>query len=328
MAKLGYRTFDEMIGAANRLKMREGITHWKAKTLDFSDLFHSPHVDHDIHHTGKQDHGLELALDNRLLELAAPALERGEPVEIDLPIQNINRTVGTILGNEISRKYGLEGLPDDTIRIHFAGSAGQSLGAWLPRGITITVDGDANDYVGKGLSGGKVIVRVPPGSTFEPEKTIIAGNVLLYGATGGEAYFHGMVGERFCVRNSGAQAVVEGVGEHGCEYMTGGRAIILGSTGRNFAAGMSGGIAYVLDEDGSFPTHINNTMVDLDPLDDEDVEYIQRMLRRHFKHTRSRKADDVLRKWEKVAPKFVKVFPREYKQALADLAREAEQSDG
>ncbi|MBW2243998.1 MAG: glutamate synthase large subunit [Deltaproteobacteria bacterium] len=328
MAQLGYSRFDDMIGQVKRLKMRDGITHWKAKTLDLSDLFHKPDVDHDIRHTGTQDHGLAQALDNQLLELARPALERGEAVEIDLPIQNTNRTVGTILGNEVSRKYGLEGLPDDTIQIRLSGSAGQSIAAWLPKGITITVDGDANDYAGKGLSGGKLIVRVPAGSTFEPGEAIIAGNVLLYGATGGEAYFHGMVGERFCVRNSGAHAVVEGVGEHGCEYMTGGRAIILGPTGRNFAAGMSGGIAYVLDEDGTFRSHINNAMVDLDPLDDEDVEYIQRMLRRHFQHTRSRRADDVLRKWEKVAPKFVKVFPQEYKQALADLAGEAVQSDG
>ncbi len=236
--------------------------------------------------------------------------------------------MGTILGCEVSRKYGLEGLPDDTINIRFSGSAGQSLAAWLPRGITIAVDGDANDYVGKGLSGGKVIVRAPQVSTFDPFENIIAGNVILYGATGGEAFLNGVVGERFCVRNSGAEAVVEGVGEHGCEYMTGGRAIVLGRTGRNFGAGMSGGIAYVLDESGDFPEMINNEMLDLDPLDDEDVEYIQRMLRRHFQLTRSQRADDILRKWEKMAPKFVKVFPREYKEALADLAREAEAENG
>ena len=328
MAKLGYRRFDDMIGQSQRLRMRDGITHWKAKGLDFSELFHRPEVDFDVHHTGTQDHGLDEALDMKLLELAAPALERGEPVEIELPIGNVNRTVGTILGSEVSRKYGLEGLPDDTIKIHFTGSAGQSLGAWLPKGISITVDGDANDYVGKGLSGGRVVVRVPQGSSFDPAGAIIAGNVLLYGATGGEAYFHGNVGERFCVRNSGAHAVVEGVGDHGCEYMTGGRVIILGPTGRNFAAGMSGGIAYVLDENGQFPQKINNPLVDLDPLDDEDVEFIQRMLRRHFQYTRSERADEVLRKWEKLAPKFVKLFPREYKQALADLALEAELNDG
>jgi glutamate synthase domain-containing protein 3 len=232
--------------------------------------------------------------------------------------------VGTILGSEVSLKYGLEGLPEDTIELNFKGSAGQSLGAWLPRGITIRVEGDANDYAGKGLSGGKVIVRAPKEARFDPSENIVAGNVLLYGATGGEAYFQGQVGERFCVRNSGAHAVVEGVGEHGCEYMTGGRAIILGPTGRNFGAGMSGGIAYVLDEAGHFPSLINNPLLDRDPLDAEDVEYIQRMLRNHFHHTRSERAEAVLRKWDSLAPKFVKVFPQEYKQALAVLASEAE----
>jgi glutamate synthase (NADPH/NADH) large chain len=328
MAKLGYRNFDDMVGQVQRLKSREDVNHWKAKHIDLSRLLHKVDVPHDVRHTGSQDHGLEEALDHKLLELAAPALERGEKVEIDLPIENINRTVGTILGCEVSRKYGLEALPEDTIIIRFHGSAGQSLGAWLPKGITISVDGDANDYTGKGLSGGKVIVKTPAVSSFDPTTNIIAGNVLLYGATGGEAYFHGVVGERFCVRNSGAEAVVEGVGDHGCEYMTGGKALILGPTGKNFAAGMSGGIAYVLDEVGDFPDKINNPMIDLDPLGDEDVEAIQRMLRKHFQHTRSKRADDVLQKWEKYAPKFVKVFPQEYKQALADLARGAESSDG
>lgn len=328
MAKLGYRSFDEMIGQVQRLKKRDGVTHWKAKHIDFSGLLHRPDVDHDVHHRGVQDHGLEEALDIRLLELAAPALERGEPVEVELPIENINRTVGTILGNEVSRKYGVDGLPDDTIQLRFQGSAGQSLGAFLPRGISIEVEGDANDYVAKGLSGGRVVVRAPQVSQFDPGESIIAGNVILYGATSGEAYLHGVVGERFCVRNSGAQAVVEGVGDHGCEYMTGGRVVILGPTGRNFAAGMSGGIAYVLDEEGGFPDRINNSLVDLDPLDDEDVEFIQRMLRRHFQYTRSQKADDVLRKWDKYAPMIVKVYPQEYKAALAELAREAGEQDG
>jgi glutamate synthase domain-containing protein 2/glutamate synthase domain-containing protein 3 len=328
MAKLGYRTMNEMIGQSQRCRMRDNVQHWKAKHVDLTDLLHRPDLDVDIYHTGEQDHGLDKALDLQLLELAAPALERGESVEIDLPIENTNRTVGTILGCEVSRKYGLEGLPDDTIKIHFSGSAGQSLGAWLPKGITITVDGDANDYTGKGLSGGKLIVRAPAGSTFVPFENVIAGNVLLYGATGGEAFLNGLVGERFCVRNSGAEAVVEGVGEHGCEYMTGGRAIILGRTGRNFGAGMSGGIAYVLDETGDFAESINNELLDLDPLGEDDVEYIQRMLRRHFQLTRSERAEEVLRKWEKLAPKFVKVFPQEYKQALANLAREAEANHG
>jgi glutamate synthase domain-containing protein 3 len=321
MAKLGYRTMDEMIGQVDRLRMRKSINHWKASSVDLSALLFQPDVPYDRHHTGKQDHGLERALDMKLLELAEPALERGEKVRIELPIENTNRTVGTILGSEVSSKYGLEGLPDGTIEIEFKGSAGQSLGAWLPKGITIRVEGDANDYVGKGLSGGRVIVRVPPTSTFEPTENIIAGNVLLYGATGGEAFFQGLAGERFCVRNSGAEAVVEGVGDHGCEYMTGGRAIILGETGRNFAAGMSGGIAYVLDEAGDFPKRLNPlAIVDLESLGQGDVDYVQKMLRKHFELTRSGRAEEILRKWDTYAPKFVKVYPQEYKAALAAMA--------
>jgi glutamate synthase (NADPH/NADH) large chain len=322
MAKLGYRTMDEMIGQVDRLKMRKSINHWKASGIDLTALLHQPDVPFDRRHTGTQDHGLDRALDMKLLELAEPALERGEKIRIQLPIKNTNRTVGTILGSEVSREYGLAGLPDGTIEIEFKGSAGQSLAAWLPKGITIRVEGDANDYVGKGLSGGRVIVRVPPTSTFEPTENIIAGNVLLYGATGGEAFFQGLVGERFCVRNSGAEAVVEGVGDHGCEYMTGGRAIILGQTGRNFAAGMSGGIAYVLDEEGDFPSRLNPlAVVDLESLDEGDVEYVQKMLRKHFEWTRSGRAEDILRKWDTYAPKFVKVYPQEYKAALAAMAK-------
>ncbi len=321
MAQLGFRTVDEMVGRVDRLEMTGDISHWKAKGINLDDLLVRPDVPHDIRHTGDQDHGLHEALDNKLLELAAPALERAEPVEINLPVQNINRTVGTILGSDISRKYGAEGLPEDTIRINLTGSAGQSLGAWLPKGITIDVAGDANDYVGKGLSGGKVIVRVPDEATYDPGSNIIAGNVLLYGATSGEAYFHGVVGERFCVRNSGAETVCEGVGDHGCEYMTGGRAVIIGPVGRNFAAGMSGGVAYVLDEAGDFGSKVNNQAVDFDPLDADDVEFIQRILRKHFQHTRSAKADEIVRKWDKHAPKFVKLMPQDYKRALAELAR-------
>ena len=322
MAKLGYRKMNEMIGQVERLETRKSINHWKASCLDLSDLLYKPDLAHDVHHTGKQDHGLEKALDMKLLELAEPALERGEKVRIELPIKNINRTVGTILGSEVSRRYGLEALPDGTIEIELKGSAGQSLGAWLPGGIQIRVEGDANDYAGKGLSGGRLIVRVPAASTFEPTENIIAGNVLLYGATGGEAFFHGLVGERFCVRNSGAHAVVEGVGDHGCEYMTGGRAIILGPTGLNFAAGMSGGIAYVLDEAGDFASRLNPlAAVDLDPLEDADIEYLQNMLRKHFDYTRSKRADDILRKWDTLAPKFVKVFPQEYRAALEQMAK-------
>jgi glutamate synthase domain-containing protein 2/glutamate synthase domain-containing protein 1/glutamate synthase domain-containing protein 3 len=320
MAQLGYRRMDEMIGEVDRLETRKSINHWKASGLDLSDLLYRSDLPNDRHHTGTQQHGLAEALDMKLLELAEPALARGEKVEIELPIHNTNRTVGTILGSEVSRKYGLDGLPDATIVIELEGSAGQSLAAWLPKGIQIRVEGDANDYVGKGLSGGRVIVRAPSTVTFEPTENIIAGNVLLYGATGGEAFFHGLVGERFCVRNSGAQAVVEGVGDHGCEYMTGGRAIILGPTGRNFAAGMSGGIAYVLDEDGDFADRLNPlAAVDLESMGPDDLEYVQNMLRKHFEYTRSGRADDVLRKWETFAPKFVKVFPQEYRAALEGL---------
>jgi glutamate synthase (ferredoxin) len=277
-------------------------------------------VPHAIYCCEKQalDEELKSVLDMQLLERARPAIERGEKVEIELPIYNTDRTAGTILGSEISLAHGEQGLPEDTVTIRFQGSAGQSLAAFCTRGMTFEVEGDTNDYCGKGLCGAKIIVRVPASSTFDPATNIITGNVVLYGATSGEAYFQGVAGERFCVRNSGASAVVEGVGEHGCEYMTGGSALVLGKTGRNFGAGMSGGIAYVLDEDGDFASRVNPTTVDLDPLDDEDIETIQRMLRRHFQYTRSEKADDVLRKWEAMAPKFVKVFPRDYKRALTD----------
>jgi glutamate synthase (ferredoxin) len=225
----------------------------------------------------------------------------------------------------MSRRYGPDGLPEDTITLRLRGSAGQSFAAFCARGLTFLVEGDTNDYCGKGLCGAKIVVRVPPGSSFEPSENIITGNVVLYGATSGEAYFQGVAGERFCVRNSGAWAVVEGVGDHGCEYMTGGRALILGRTGRNFGAGMSGGIAYVLDEDGTFASRVNPETVDLDPLDPEDVEAIQRMVRLHFQYTRSRKADDVRRKWDAYAPRFVKVFPKDYKRALTE--RIAAESD-
>jgi glutamate synthase (ferredoxin) len=255
-------------------------------------------------------------LDMKLLELAEAAIERGEKVEVDLPIRNVDRTVATILGSEISRKYGAQGLPDDTIQLRFKGSAGQSLGAWCTQGIRITVEGDTNDYAGKGLCGGKIIVRVPAGSSFDPAENVITGNVVLYGATAGEAYFQGLAGERFCVRNSGADAVVEGVGDHGCEYMTGGNVVVLGPTGRNFGAGMSGGFAYVLDLDGSFPARINPERILLEPLTEADEEIIQRLVRKHHEYTRSKRAEQVLRKWNKFAPRFVKVFPKDLKLAL------------
>jgi glutamate synthase domain-containing protein 2/glutamate synthase domain-containing protein 1/glutamate synthase domain-containing protein 3 len=318
MAKLGFRTVEEMIGRVDRLEVDRAIQHWKARGLDFSELLYRPDVPHAIRHSQSQDHGLEKVLDVKLLELVRPALEHGERVELDLPIRNTNRTVGTILGSEVSLRFGEEGLPEDSIVLRFQGSAGQSLGAFLPRGVTILVEGDANDHCGKGLSGGKIAVRVPAGASFDPAENVIAGNVVLYGATAGEVYLHGLAGERFCVRNSGASAVVEGVGDHACEYMTGGRVVVLGATGRNFAAGMSGGIAYVLDQDGSFRSRVNADTVDLDPLSADDEEVIQRLVRRHFQYTRSQRADEVLRKWNTFAPRFVKVFPQDYKRALGE----------
>jgi glutamate synthase (ferredoxin) len=329
MAELGFRTVEEMVGHAELLDVEKAANHWKQKGLDFSALFHRPEVPHAIYNDGGQTlaEELESVADMELLEQARLALERGERVVIERAIGNTDRTLGTILGSEVSRAYGEEGLPEDTITLRLRGSAGQSLGAFCTRGLTFEVEGDTNDYCGKGLCGGKIIVRVPESSSFEPSRNIITGNVVLYGATSGEAYFQGMAGERFCVRNSGASAVVEGVGEHGCEYMTGGQVVVLGPTGRNFAAGMSGGIAYVLDEEGVFPSRVNPETVDLDPLDAEDLELIQRLLRNHFRYTRSKRADDVLRKWETLASRFVKVFPRDYKRALTERIQ-AESGNG
>ncbi len=333
MARLGFRSVNEMIGRVDRLEAdaatqaMQATQHWKARGLNFSDLLRKPDVPHAIYNCEKQNHALDGVLDVELLHLAVPALERAEPVEIHMSISNTNRTVGTILGSEISRKYGETGLPEDTIKLHFKGSAGQSFAAFVPKGMSLYVEGDANDYCAKGLSGGVVVVRVPPGASFDPAENVIVGNVVLYGATAGEAYFQGLAGERFAVRNSGALTVVEGVGDHGCEYMTGGRVVILGRTGRNFGAGMSGGIAFVLDVDGNFRGRCNPEMVDLETLTAEDEEVIQRLLRRHFQYTRSRRAEDVLRKWNTYAPKFVKVFPIDYKRALSDRLA-AESGDG
>jgi glutamate synthase (ferredoxin) len=254
-----------------------------------------------------------------LLDLCKPAIEAGKPVRATLPIKNINRVVGTILGNEIT-KHHWQGLPDDTVHLHFQGSAGQSFGAFVPKGITLELEGDANDYVGKGLSGGKIIVYPPAASTFLAEENIIVGNVALYGATSGEAYISGVAGERFCVRNSGVNTVVEAVGDHGCEYMTGGKVVILGSTGRNFAAGMSGGIAYILDEVGDFPTRCNTSMVGLEQLEDPDeIAELHQLIQNHADYTGSKKAAKVLAQWDQMLPKFVKVMPRDYKRVLQAL---------
>jgi glutamate synthase (ferredoxin) len=268
-----------------------------------------------------QDHGLDQAMDNQmLLRLCEPALARKEPIRAVLPIRNCNRVVGTILGSEVTRRFGAEGLPEDTIRLHFKGSAGQSFGAFIPKGITLTLEGDGNDYVGKGLSGGKIIVFPPKKATFVPEENIIIGNVAFYGATGGEAYVRGMAGERFCVRNSGLNTVVESVGDHGCEYMTGGTVVILGSTGRNFAAGMSGGVAYVLDEAGDFATRCNTQMVGLEKIEStHEAEDIRQMIQRHARYTDSQRAWKILALWEAMSPKFVKVMPKDYKRVLQSL---------
>jgi glutamate synthase (ferredoxin) len=269
-----------------------------------------------------QDHGLARALDNTLISLASAALERREPVEIRLPIRNEHRTVGTMLGSEVTRKYGSDGLPDDTIQVDFTGSAGQSFGAFLPRGITMRLEGDANDFWGKGLSGGKLAVYPPRQSPFASHENVIVGNVCLYGATSGEAYVRGIAGERFAVRNSGAIAVVEGVGDHGCEYMTAGRIVVIGRTGRNFAAGMSGGVAYVLDADSRFASRCNQQMVDLEPLEsEEDVEFVRMMLRRHVRYTNSGRAVSLLADWLDEQSRFVKVIPRDYKRVLLAEAR-------
>jgi glutamate synthase (ferredoxin) len=257
-----------------------------------------------------------------LLKLCEPAIERKEKVVASLAIRNVNRVVGTIVGSEITRRHGAEGLPEDTIELNFTGSAGQSFGAFMPKGMTFTLSGDANDYVGKGLSGGKIIVYPPPSSTFKPEENIVVGNVALYGATGGEAYISGMAGERFCVRNSGVTAVVESVGDHGCEYMTAGRVVILGPTGRNFAAGMSGGVAYVLDETGDFPVRCNQQMVALEELqDDDEIEALWKLIQRHQTYTNSARAGEILRHWDQFVPKFIKVMPKDYKRVLEEMKR-------
>jgi len=339
MAKLGIRRFNDLIGRADLLDTRKGIEHWKAKGLDFSKIFTMPQMPAEVarYNSKRKDHGLEKALDNRLIELAHPALERGERVTIEMPIRNINRTVGTMLSWRIARRYGHEGLPDDTIHIRLAGSAGQSFGAFLARGVTLDLIGDTNDYCGKGLSGGRIAVQPSPKFRGEPTENIITGNVVLYGAICGEAYFRGVAGERFAVRNSGAQAVVEGVGDHACEYMTGGTVVVLGMTGRNFAAGMSGGIAYVLDADGDFARRCNTSMVALEPLLSEaeqeakltrdlwhggraDETIVKRLIENHARHTGSVQAKRVLERWNEFRPKFVKVFPNEYRRALGELA--------
>jgi glutamate synthase (NADPH/NADH) large chain len=339
MARLGARRLNELIGRTELLDTSRGVEHWKARGLDFSKIFYMPKMPPEValYNTEKQDHGLEKALDNRLIELAQPALARGEKVTIEMPIRNINRTVGTMLSYHVARRYGHEGLPDDTIRVRFAGSAGQSFGAFLAKGVTLDLVGDTNDYCGKGLSGGRISVQPSPKFRGEPTENIITGNVVLYGAIAGEAYFRGVAGERFAVRNSGAHAVVEGVGDHGCEYMTGGTVVVLGATGRNFGAGMSGGIAYVLDQDGTFSNRCNPAMVTLEPVLAEaeqdakvprdfwhrgaaDEVVLRRLIEQHARATGSACAKAILEDWSGYRARFVKVFPNEYRRALGELA--------
>ncbi|WP_426573018.1 glutamate synthase large subunit [Aquihabitans sp. McL0605] len=323
LASLGFRTLQEAIGHAEVIDVSGAIEHWKASGLDLSPILHVPErpFGDELHNTRGQDHGLDRALDVQLISAARSAIDTGEPVKLEFPIRNVNRTVGTMLGHEVTKRHGGAGLPDDTIDITLRGAAGQSIGAFLPKGITLRLFGDANDYAGKGLSGGRLIVRPSPDAHpgFSAEDNIIAGNVLLYGATGGEAFFRGRAGERFGVRNSGAVAVVEGVGDHGCEYMTGGTVVILGSTGRNFGAGMSGGTAYVWDPEGTFSQLVNDEMVDLDPLDDLDTSWLVTRIFRHQSETGSEVASRILSDWQYSVRQFVKVMPRDYKRVLAAI---------
>ncbi|WP_068459396.1 glutamate synthase large subunit [Hyphomicrobium sulfonivorans] len=360
MAALGFRNFDEMIGQTEVLDKENAIAHWKAKGLDFSKIFYRPHMPDDvgIYHTERQDHGLEKVLDRKLIELCRPALETRKPVKHDVAITNVNRSAGAMLSGEVAMRFGYAGLPEDTIWLTLKGTAGQSFGAWTAQGVTLDLVGEGNDYVGKGLSGGKIIVRPDPNSGIKPESSIIVGNTVLYGAITGECYFRGVAGERFAVRNSGASAVVEGTGDHGCEYMTGGCIVVLGNTGRNFAAGMSGGIAYVLDEAGDFETKCNMAMVELEPIEAEeeimerlmgqqgdleshglvevmrdmtrhDAERLHALISRHARYTNSSKAQAILANWREYLPKFRKVMPVEYRKALAEMAKaQAADADG
>jgi glutamate synthase (NADPH) large chain len=332
MAEMGFRTVDEMVGRVEMLEVETAVEHWKARGLDFSAILYTPPVPSRVarHCVHKQDHGLQQALDHQLVEHSLDALLSLNSVEINLPVRNVHRSVGTMLSGEIARRYGSAGLPDDTIRIRLSGSAGQSMGAFLAKGVTLTLEGDANDYVGKGLSGGKIVVRAPREAGFKAEENIIIGNVALYGATSGEAFFNGMAGERFAVRNSGATAVVEGVGDHGCEYMTNGLVVVLGSCGRNFAAGMSGGIAYVLDDTGDFAEkRCNLQSVDLEPLlDDADLQTVRNLVARHAELTGSRRAEWILENWQEATPRFLKVFPHEYKRVLGIERRQTAYNPG
>ena len=323
MASLGFRTINEMVGRVDMLHTDQAIDHWKATGLDLSALLAKPvPAGVGTYHSEDQDHGLETVLDNELVAQSESALKDQSPVEIHLPIRNSNRTVGTILSSEIAKRYGENALPTDTIQCNFRGSAGQSFGAFLAKGVTFRLEGDANDYFGKGISGGKLIVFPDRTSTFAAEENVITGNVNMYGATGGEAYIRGIAGERFCVRNSGVTAVVEGIGDHGCEYMTGGTVVILGDTGRNFAAGMSGGLAFVFDQKGEFRDQCNLDMVNLFQVEDhKDLSQLQALIKNHLEYTGSATAKYILDEWKELSGKFVKVFPKDYQRVLEENAK-------
>jgi glutamate synthase (NADPH/NADH) large chain len=353
MAALGARTLDELVGRSDWLDKEKAIAHWKAQGLDFTRLMYKPEMPDQvaIFHREKQNHPIAHVLDRKLIELAKPALEAGKPVKLEVPIASSDRATGAMLSGRVARAYGHAGLAEDTIWISLKGTAGQSFGAWLAKGVTLDLAGEANDYVGKGLSGGKIVVRPPERSSIVPEESIVVGNTVLYGAISGECYFRGVAGERFAVRNSGAIAVVEGTGDHGCEYMTGGCVVVLGPTGRNFAAGMSGGIAYVLDERGDFERRCNMAMVELEPIDPGDVSpfdqangdslerfnfvnlfhdmtkddelRLHAIIEKHRRYTGSERAKAILDNWAAYLPKFVKVMPVEYRKALEKIAREA-----
>jgi glutamate synthase (ferredoxin) len=325
MAQLGFRSIEEMIGRTDRLEAKKAVEHWKAKGLDFSSILYQPDVGPEVGRfcQMKQDHGIDRSLDvTTLIGLAQPAVERGEKVVAELPIRNVNRVTGTITSSLITKKYGAKGLPEDTIKFKFKGSAGQSFGAFVTRGMTLSIEGDANDYFGKGLSGGKLIIYPPANAPFKAEENMIIGNVAFYGASAGEAYIRGMAGERFAVRNSGVTVVVEGIGDNGCEYMTGGNVVVLGRAGRNFGAGMSGGIGYVLDEAGDFPKRVNVQMVGIEKLEDaKEIAAVRAMIQKHFDYTKSERAQHILSNWDKFVPKFVKVMPKDYKRMLACIER-------
>jgi len=325
MAQLGFRTFNEAVGQAGALDTTLARAHWKAHKLDLTPVLHEPEsafMNQDLYCSSRQDHGLDKALDQQLIVMSREALDSGKPVRFSTTIGNVNRTVGTMLGHELTKAYGGQGLPDGTIDITFEGSAGNSFGAFVPKGITLRIYGDANDYVGKGLSGGRIVVRpsdnAPEG--YVAEDNIIGGNVILFGATSGEVYLRGVVGERFAVRNSGAHAVVEGVGDHGCEYMTGGKVVILGRTGRNFAAGMSGGVAYVYDPDGELPKNLNAEMVELETVDEDDADWLHGAIQAHVDATDSAVGQRILADWPGQQRHFVKVMPRDYKRVLQAIA--------